>query len=275
MSATADPPVSVIIPTYNGAAYLREAVESILGQTFRDFELILIDDVSSDASVAIAEEYARRDPRVRVVRNAKNLGFAGNRNKAVSLARGRYIAWQDQDDIALPERIERQYRLLESDPRLGIVGGAMIVFDAAGRTSLRRYPEGDAELRRMIFRFSPVALPACMIRKSVFLEVGGYDERWSPAGDLDMSFKIGLRHRLGNIPEPAIRYRTHPHSATTRHLRRIERDSVRIRFGYARSGAYRMSAMDVAYNVGHWLSIWLVPASLKLWLFNRIRDSGR
>lgn len=274
MTVDLDPPVSVIIPTYNGAPYLREALDSITNQTFRDFEAIIIDDVSSDNTVEIAREYAAKDSRLRVFQNEANLGFAGNRNKAVMLARGRYIAWLDQDDIAMPERLELQYRLLESDERLGLVGGAMAVFNEKGQVRVRHYPTEDAEIREMIFRFSPIALPACMMRKNVFLGVGGYSLRWSPAGDLDMTFKIGLSHRLGNVGQVVVRYRSHQNSATTRHLRRIERDSIRIRFGYAMSGVYRMTPLDFLYNITHYMSIWIIPPKLKIWLFNKVRDAA-
>lgn len=270
-----NPPITVIIPTYNGASYLHQALESILEQTFKDFEIIVIDDASSDESFEISKEYAAIDPRIRLFQNEKNLGFAGNRNKAISLARGHYIAWQDQDDISFPERLELQFKLLESDSKLAMVGGAMAVFGETGELGIRHYPQNDSEIRKMIFRFSPIALPACMMRKSALLEVGGYSERWSPAGDLDMTFKIGLTHRLANIPQVAIRYRTHENSATNRHLRRIEKDSVRIRFNYSASSAYRMTGMNYIYNVAHYLSIWLVPPPLKIWLFNKIRNSAK
>jgi len=267
------PPITVIIPTYNGAPYLREAIESILGQTFTDFELIIIDDASSDNSVENGEAFAAKDSRIRVFRNERNLGFAANRNKAVSLARGRYIAWQDQDDISLPSRLKRQYAVLEYGEGVGMVGGAMEVFDESGSTGVRRYPVDDEAIRKMIFRFSPIALPACMMRKTALLEVGGYNEKWSPAGDLDMTFKIGVLHRLANIPVIVVRYRTHSDSATYRNLKRIEKDSIRIRFNYAGCSAYRMTTQDHIYNILHYLSIWLIPAAAKMWLFNKIRDS--
>lgn len=267
------PPITVIIPTYNGAPYLCEAIESILGQTFTNFELIIIDDASSDNSYAIGEEFAKIDSRVRQFRNDKNLGFAANRNKAVSLARGRYIAWQDQDDISMAGRLERQYAVLEHDKNVGMVGGAMEVFDEGGTTGVRRYPVDDEGIRKMIFRFSPVALPACMMRKAALLEVGGYNEKWSPAGDLDMTFKIGMFNRLANIPEIVVRYRTHRGSATYRNLKRIEQDSVGIRLGYARCSSYHMTIRDWGYNVLHYISIWLIPTTIKMWLFNKIRNS--
>lgn len=269
-----NPPITVVVPTYNGAPYLRQALESVIGQTFKDFEVIVIDDASTDGSFEIAKEYAANDSRFKLIQNEKNLGFAGNRNKAISLASGRYIAWQDQDDISLPDRLELQFSLLESDARLAMVGGAMMVFDETGELGIRRYPVNDDEIRRMIFRFSPIALPACMMRTSALLEVGGYSERWSPAGDLDMTFKIGLTHKLANIPQVAIRYRTHNNSATKHHLKRIEKDSVRLRFNYAKSRSYRMTSMDFIYNVVHYLSIWLVPPALKIWVFNKIRTSA-
>lgn len=268
-----NPPITVIIPTYNGASYLHQTLESIIGQTFKDFEIIVIDDASSDGSFEICKKYAARDPRIRLFRNEKNLGFAANRNKAISLARGHYIAWQDQDDISLPDRLELQFKLLESDNNLAMIGGSMAVFDETGELGIRHYPQNDRDIRKMIFRFSPIALPACMMRKSALFEVGGYSERWSPACDLDMTFKIGLKHRLANIPQVAIRYRYHDNCGTNQHLKQIEKDSVRIRFYYSASSAYRMTVLDYIYNVAHYLSIWLVPPPLKIWLFNKIRSS--
>ena len=267
------PLITVIIPTYNGALYLQQAIESILKQTFQNFEIIVIDDASSDESFEIGAEFAATDSRIKLFKNEKNLGFARNRNKAISLARGNYIAWQDQDDISFPDRLELQFNLLESDSRIAMTGGAMLIFDDAGTLGIRHYPLNDSEIRKIIFRFSPIALPACMMRKSALIEVGGYSERWSPAGDLDMTFKIGLSHRLANVPQVTISYRIHENSATNHHLKRIEKDSVRIRLGYAASSAYRMTTFDYLYNACHYLSIWLVPQPLKIWLFNKIRNS--
>ena len=111
-----------------------------------------------------------------------------------------------------------------------------------------------------------------MIRKSSILGVGGYSLQWSPACDLEMTFKIGEHYELGNVPQVVVRYRSHYDSGTKHHLRQIEKDSIQIRFGYAMSKMYQMTISDFFYNVLHYISIWIVPPKLKIWLFNKIRD---
>src|SRR5688572_19220137 len=155
--------VSVVIPAYNAERYLPEAVESILRQTFQDFEVIAIDDCSTDGTWGVIQSFAAKDPRVRAYRNDRNLGIAGNRNKGVGLARGKYLLWQDADDVSVPGRLEKQFRFMESHPDVGIVGGYIELFRGGAALGVRKYPADDASLRRCIFRYSPVAQPAAMV----------------------------------------------------------------------------------------------------------------
>ncbi len=266
--------VSVIIPTYNGEKYIAEAIESILNQSFPDFELIIIDDASKDNTWGIVKRYAKMDARIRPFKNETNLGFAENRNKAIRLAHGEYIVWQDQDDVSFPTRISIQLALMKSNKEIGAVGGFMEIFDEKRNYGIRTYPEGDRELRKMIFKFSPVALPASMIRKDALLLVGGYDTQFSPAGDLDMSFKIGTSYKLANVPELVIRYRMHQNSATFQNLRRIELDTIRIRLKYANNPHYKPKLLDYLYNVVHYVSAWIIPPRLKIGLFNLLRTKS-
>ena len=267
--------VSVVIPAFNAALYLPEAIESILGQTFRDFEVIVIDDCSTDTTWDVIQEYANRDSRICAYRNSVNLGIAGNRNKGVSLAIGKYLVWQDADDISAPERIEKQFHYMESHPRVGIVGGFLEVFnDRRGVTGVRKYFEKDVDLRKRIFMYSPVAQPAAMIRKSCLVEAGEYDLRLPPAEDLDMSFRIGCKHEFANLQEIVLKYREHPGSATFTQLRKAELSTLHIRKKNAKGhGGYRMSAADKVYNALHRISLYLVPPRLKIRIFNFVRNT--
>lgn len=112
------PKVSVLMPNYNCEKYLPEGIESILNQSFRDFEFIIVDDGSSDRSWEIIQEYAAQDERIIAVKNEENLGISGNRNKLLSLAKGKYIVWQDSDDISLPYRIEKQHEYMQYHPEV-------------------------------------------------------------------------------------------------------------------------------------------------------------
>lgn len=266
--------VSVITPAYNAGKYIRETIESILNQTFSEFEFIIIDDCSTDNTWEIIHEYEKRDSRIRAIKNETNLGIAGNRNKGIRLAQGEYIVWQDADDISIPTRIERQLRYMEVHPRVGIVGGFLEFFSDNGSSSgMRKYCETDSELRKNIFRYSPVAQPAAMIRKQCLDEVGEYDLRYPPAEDLDMSFRIGKKHEFANIQEVVIRYREHPSSATFTRLKKIELSTLEIRRQHAKSGFYRMTFFDKIYNALQFFSIFMISPKMKIRLFNIFRNS--
>lgn len=268
------PKASVIIPAYNAEKYIAKSIESILNQTFTDFELIIIDDCSTDETYAIIIEYAKKDNRIVVLKNEKNLGIAGNRNKGISLAKGEYIVWQDADDISMPERISKQFNFMESHPEVGIVGGFLEFFeDKKGTTGVRKYSDNDQILRKNIFRFSPVAQPTAMIRKEILDQVGEYNLKYPPAEDIDMSFRIGEKSKFSNIQEVLLRYREHPSSATFTRLRKIELSTLEIRKKYSKSPKYKMTCFDRIYNFLQLLSIYLISPKLKIKIFNLIRNS--
>lgn len=264
------PLVSVITPAYNAAPYIADAIESILRQTYTHFEHIVIDDCSTDATWSIVQDRARRDSRIRAERNSRNLGIAGTRNRGVALAAGKYVMWQDADDLSMPDRMEEQVAMLESDPEVGIVGGSLRFFDDAGERRERRYLTDDAAMRRVIFRHSPVAQPAAMLRKSVLEQCGEY--RYPPTEDLDMLFRIGRISRFANLDKVVLKYRESPGSATATRLRLMEKNTLLIRARNWRLGGYPVSARDVLYNFAHAGTLYLVPARVKLWLFRKLRD---
>jgi glycosyltransferase involved in cell wall biosynthesis len=266
------PSVTVATIAYNAASYLEECVRSIQRQTFDDYEHVIVEDGSSDGTLELACALAAEDPRIRVEQNAGNLGIARARNRAVSLARGEFLAWLDADDIAMPTRLERQYRVLRDADDIGIVGGYLEFFDETGSLSVRKYPVGDAEARRMLFKFVSVSEPAAMIRSSVLRQCGDYNPRYPPSADLDMLFRIAAVSRLANVPEVVVRYRRSATQATSTKLRVMEKRTLEIRWRNRR-GPIRPSASDVMFNIAHALSLYLLPQRLKLALVECIRNS--
>lgn len=264
--------VSVLTPAYNVEKYIAETIESISSQSFKDFEFIILDDRSTDKTLEIANEYAKKDSRIKVFQNEVNLGIAGNRNKLLTLAKGEYIAWQDSDDISLPDRLEKQVKVLDEKREVGIVGGGLQLFNEKGDLSKRLFAEDDLTLRISIFRYSPIAQPSAMVRKEVFETVGNYDLKMPPAEDLDMSFRIGMHYEFANVPEVVVRYREHPTSATFTKLKVIETNTIAMRLLYANTEFYKMTFIDEMYNLLQYVSIFFIPTKLKIWLFNLIRN---
>ena len=266
--------VSVLTPVYNTEKYVRQAIESILNQTFKDFEYIIVDDCSTERTWEIVQEYASRDSRIKVFKNEKNLYIAGNRNVCLTHARGKYIAWQDSDDISMLGRLEKQFNFMENHPEVGIVGGYLQFFnDSTNKTSIRKYATDDKTLRKNIFRYSPVGQPGAMVRKKCLDEVGSYDPETPPAEDLDMSFRIGKNYKFANIPEVVVKYREFDNNATFTRLKTIELRTIEIRKKYARSGGYKMTLGDKIYNFLQHLSIYIIPPKLKIKIFNLLRNS--
>ena len=206
MSST-QPAVSVILPIYNGAAHLAEAIESVLTQSFRDLELIAIDDGSSDDSAAIAR--AAADGRVRVIVQ-ENRGLAATLNRGLELAGGRYVARQDHDDIALPGRLERQVAFLDAHPAVAMVGTWAAILGAADEPERHhRHPCDDAPLRFALLFDNPFVHSSVMARTAVLRDVGGYttDPARQPPEDYELWSRVARGHEVANIPEVLQCYR--------------------------------------------------------------------
>jgi glycosyltransferase involved in cell wall biosynthesis len=209
--------VTVLLPVHDGERYLAGAVESILAQTFSDFELLAIDDGSRDGSAALLERYARRDPRVRLVRRA-HAGLVETLNAGLDLARGALVARMDADDVALARRLELQVARLDRNPDLVCVGGAYEVIDAKGRRiDLVRPPEAPEQiLAAALEGRSPICHPAALYRRAQVLAVGGYDVAAPVAQDYDLWLRLMDVGRLANLADVVLRLRYHARSVSER-----------------------------------------------------------
>jgi GT2 family glycosyltransferase len=201
------PRVSVVMPVRDGRPYVREAVASILGQTIASLELIVIDDGSLDGTAEVVAEAARQDARLRLFRRPRE-GVLAALELGCREARAEYVARMDADDVALPERIERQADFLDSHPDVLLVGSACAIIDAEGaeiRTA--RYPASDEAIRRELWRYNCIVHPTAVFRRSAYLAAGGY--RTPAAEDYDLWLRLSERGRLANLREPLLAYRHH------------------------------------------------------------------
>jgi Glycosyl transferase family 2 len=212
------PAVSVVLPVYNGEPYLVEALNSILRQTFEDFELIAVDDASTDNSRSYLEEAARRDARVCIV-DGPGRGLVDALNLGLARARGEFIARMDADDVSQSTRFAQQVEYLRANPQIAVVGSAITLIDATGKL-IREidYPLTPVEVDRFLIETgSALAHPAVMARRNALREVGGYRSLFQHAEDYDLWLRLAEGHSLANLPDRLLRYRHHDTKGSLRH----------------------------------------------------------
>lgn len=218
--------ISVIMPVHNGVPYFAEAIRSILGQSFGDFELVIIDDASTDASPEIATSFA--DRRVILLRNERQLGITRTLNRGIAATRGRLVARMDADDVAHPERFARQQEYLLSLPSPGVVGSNVVLIDRDGaETGTERYPASARDIRRAILTHNPFAHGAVMLSRSLLDRHGGYDPAFLHNEDYDLWLRLeAAGAMMANLQEYLLRRRIHDRNITVAR----ERELVGYRF---------------------------------------------
>lgn len=268
-----NPKISVIMPNYNCEKYIGEAIESILNQTFINFEFIIIDDWSTDNSWNIIQEYVKKDERIIALKNETNLWVSKTRNKAINISKWEYIALMDSDDMSLLDRFEKQINFLDKNTDVGIIWGTMQIMDENGKVyTERRYNLTDEEIRKKLFRYSPFCHPLVMIRKTIILKSRLYNENINLWEDYDLYFRIWKFSKFANLEDILIKYRMFKNNSTTTKLNQMEIKTLDIRKKAVKEYWYKMSFWDKVYWVLQYLSIYMMPWKVKIWLFNLIRN---
>jgi glycosyltransferase involved in cell wall biosynthesis len=221
-SAASDPArtprVSVVMPVYNGQRYLAESVESILAQTLVDFEFIIVDDGSTDHSLAMLREYAQTDDRIRI-QSRPNTGISGALNDGLAVARAELIARMDADDISVPDRFERQVAYLDAHPEIVALGTSVELIDPAGLPiGLDHTKQIHEDIERQLLKGRGGSLyhPSALIRRRAIQQIGGYRAQYNDSEDLDLWLRLAEVGRLANLPQPLLKYRRHLESVTHR-----------------------------------------------------------
>ena len=195
--------LSVVMAVYNQAETLNPAVKSILEQSFADFELVIVDDYSSDETSGILQDWRQKDKRVKVITNSRHLGLTKSLNLGLKPVKTRLIARMDADDIALPERLKRQRDYLLSHPKIGLLGTAVRLIDEAGKPlRVKQLPSSQEKIRQSILNGCPFVHPTWMLRKSVLDEVGVYNETFPYAQDYELALRIASRYPCANLLDP-------------------------------------------------------------------------
>lgn len=228
------PKVTVLMPVYNGERFLSEAIDSILTQTFTDFEFLIIDDGSTDRSAALIESYS--DPRIRLVRNSSNLGLIETLNKGFSLARGLYIARMDCDDVSFNDRLEKQISFMDGHPNVAVCG-TWIKCIGRDEGYVFSYPTSPEEIKVTLLFKNVVAHPSVVVRRGFFHQFNLKYENYFCAEDYHLWLQVSKHGDIANLPEVLLSYRVFDQSfsesnreAQLRSLKKIHAEEIK-RFG--------------------------------------------
>ncbi|MFL6752248.1 MAG: glycosyltransferase family 2 protein [Sphingomicrobium sp.] len=231
------PRVSVVIPVHNRERMIGDAVRSVLAQTMTDFELIVVDDGSTDRTAQVVEAFG--DPRVHLIRHEHNRGTPAARNSGLEAATGEYIAWLDSDDVARPERLELQARYLDANPAVALIGGQAATIRSDGRRSWRPQaprPLTHARIVATLLFHSPM-LQSSMMGRAEVLKRYEYRVEFPVCQDLDMYSRLMLEHRVANLPQVLIDRRVHEGQVVKSQAERIvDRKRVLFREALGRLG---------------------------------------
>ncbi len=224
----AQPLISVLMPAFDRERFIGAAVESVLTQTHRDFELVIVDDGSSDRTIEVAT--ASGDPRIRLLRHERNRGISAARNTALEAAQGRFIAWLDSDDLARPTRLAEQLRFLEGNPDIAMIGASAGKVDENGRTRLgvRVPPLGHDEIRAWLL-FRTAFQQSSVFGRAEVLKLYPYAPELPVCEDIDVFIRVTQKHRVANMPRVLIDRRLHSGQAVrTRQQQILETKKVQI-----------------------------------------------
>lgn len=249
------PRVTVLMPVFNAAKYVREAIESILDQTFDDFEFLIIDDGSTDATPSVIRSF--HDPRIRVRRHEQNLGLVATLNEGLHLAKADLVARMDADDISHPDRLEKQLALVDGNPDVVLVGSDVDIIDQNGKTiSYEPKPTDPDAIRLILSVICPIAHSTVLFRKESVLKIGGYANLYV-AEDYELWTRLADEGDLSNLPLPLLKYRINPEGES---LRKTDLQVASSRI--IRDREWRKYDRNGPAPLEKWPQIWPVRGSL-------------
>lgn len=221
------PEISVIMPIYNAGPFLKESIESILNQTYTDFELLLMNDKSTDNSLEIILEYKRQDARIIVIDKQSNVGPANIRNEGILTAKGKYIALMDADDISLPNRFEKQINIFKNNPEIGVCGTWFTFFGSKKNKIIKHDEEHDA-IKISFLHNCGIGNPTVMLRKEI-LNNFEFNNDYVPVEDYDLWSRLLAKTKFHNVPESLLNYRQHDSNISKTKIDNVNRAIKKVK----------------------------------------------
>lgn len=258
------PLVSVVMPVYNTAEYVSSAIDSILTQTYKNFELIIINDGSQDNSPEIIKYYQKKYPKkIRVITLKTNTNAAGNGafNKGLTIAKGNFVARMDADDIALPNRLEKQVNYLVQHPNTVLIGSQAVVIDKDGKIIGKKLvPQTHTEIYQSFAVKNPIIHPSCMFNRNLFKNPRKlYDQKFGMGDDYYTFIGLTQRGKLVNLPDILMKYRIHKNNATFQKPKSDFVNSIKIRKAAQKDFDYKITTIAALTTLIQAIIIFMLP----------------
>ncbi|MDD2270561.1 MAG: glycosyltransferase [Candidatus Dojkabacteria bacterium] len=259
-----NPLVSVLVATYNSEKFIRETLDSLQKQSYKNLEILVCDDASSDGTVDIVKSFQEKDKRILLIQNQRNLGISLNMNNGIQKAQGKYVAILDADDWSYPYRIEDQVKVMEGDKEIILCSGYMHICDENLKVkNLREYPLHDKEIRKALVRYNPISHPASMWRTSELMKTSLYNNRFPIARDYDLVVRISEFGKYQNIPKPLIKYRVRKDSETGKRVRQTQWYSFYIQMKAHFEYDFPLKFSDLVFLTSRMISTVILPIGLQ------------
>lgn len=243
MKRKSRPQISVITPIYNREKEIINCIKSVKDQTFKNFEHIIIDDGSTDNSLKVIIKLSKKYKKIRILKNSKNEGISFCRNLGIKKASGKYIVWQDSDDIASENRLEELFNFMEKNKNIAICGSFIEYFGF--NKGIRKYPLSNNEIIKKVFRYTPIAQPSAIVRKKLYKKVGLFNQKLKTAEDLDMLFRFLRFYKGANIDKVLLKYNYSNSSITYKNLKDTLKITYKIK--YKNLKYFKASFIDKIY----------------------------
>ena len=261
--------LAVLMAVYNNANTLEASIKSILSQTFKDFQFVIINDASTDESLDILTKHQKLDSRIKLITNKSQLGLTKSLNKGLKVIKTKYVARMDADDQSLPKRLETQLKYLEAHPKISLLGTAAYLVNQNGKQlKLKTNPIDHQRLSKVVLRYCPFIHPTWMVRRIAILELNGYNEDFPFAQDYEFVLRLMMKFKTANLPEPLLKYRVNSNQAISlQNLKAQERLALKARFlaitqyGYSITESWKLIKPLLSY---------LLPVSLKHKIYQKL-----
>lgn len=268
------PLVSVIMPVYNGALFVGEAIDSILAQTYKPLELVIVNDHSKDETPGILNLYHKKFPKiVKVIHLKKNIGESAAANVAFRKTKGEYVARMDADDICHPQKLDLQVKYLLSHPAVGVVGTQAEVINSEGEVvGKKTFHLSHQQIYQQFVVVIPILHPSCLFRRSMLPAKSRlYENKFEPNDDYYTLFKLLNYGKFANLPQKLFYYRVHGKNKSFQHPKAKFQNSLRIRAAAIRDLGYQPTILGRVLMLGQKLLIFLMPEKLIVPIYMLVR----